>query len=229
LLHDRVPSEYAATRVRRTISLKAIRHGNDDLWLFVMLPDAPPLSRIPPFFIPPRCAATTLTFHSSHKRVAVNAMRSNRPRPEPERARRSGGSRSERRARRSEGSGGGSTGNRGTRNTGCTSSRYSLLRRPRSTRRREREKRKKVTGGKPPLRGGSLRCPHQEPRRRQRNRHLGRARKCPQPGGLRKGWRMPRRHRRAPRRRPGALQWRWRPPPQRPSSLRGRGSRASPP
>jgi hypothetical protein len=87
LLHDCVPSEYAATRVRRTISLKAIRHGNDDLWLFVMLPDAPPLSRIPPFFIPPRCAATTLTFHSSHKRVAVNAMRSDRPRPEPERAR----------------------------------------------------------------------------------------------------------------------------------------------
>jgi hypothetical protein len=87
LLHDRFPSEYAATRVRRTISLKAIRHGNDDLWLFVMLPDAPPLSRIPPFFIPPRCAATTLTFHSSHKRVAVNAMRSDRPRPEPERAR----------------------------------------------------------------------------------------------------------------------------------------------
>jgi hypothetical protein len=47
-LHDRFPQEYATTRARRTISLKAVRHGNDDLWLFVMLPDAPVVSR-PPF------------------------------------------------------------------------------------------------------------------------------------------------------------------------------------
>jgi hypothetical protein len=31
LLHDRFPLEYAATRVRCTISLKAVKHGNDDL------------------------------------------------------------------------------------------------------------------------------------------------------------------------------------------------------
>jgi hypothetical protein len=49
LLHDRFPPEYATTRARRAISLKAIRHGNDDLWSFVMLPDAPPVSRLPPF------------------------------------------------------------------------------------------------------------------------------------------------------------------------------------
>jgi hypothetical protein len=47
LLHDRFPSEYAATRVRRAISLKAVRHGNDDLWSFVMLPDAQAVSRLP--------------------------------------------------------------------------------------------------------------------------------------------------------------------------------------
>jgi hypothetical protein len=49
LVHDRFPLEYAATRARRAISLKAVRHSNDDLWSFVMLPDAPPVSRHPPF------------------------------------------------------------------------------------------------------------------------------------------------------------------------------------
>jgi hypothetical protein len=49
LLHDHFPLEYAATRTRCAISLKAVRHGNDDLWSFVMLPDAPPGSRLPPF------------------------------------------------------------------------------------------------------------------------------------------------------------------------------------
>jgi hypothetical protein len=44
LLHDRFPREYAATRARRAISLKAGQHGYDDLWLFVMLPDAPLVS-----------------------------------------------------------------------------------------------------------------------------------------------------------------------------------------
>jgi hypothetical protein len=41
-------------------------------------------------------------------------------------------------------------------------------------------------GGPAHLRGGSLRLPHQEPQRRQRNKCLGRARKSPLPGGLRK-------------------------------------------
>jgi hypothetical protein len=49
LLRDRFPREYAATRARRAISLKAGRHNNDDLWLFIMLPDAPAVSR-PSFF-----------------------------------------------------------------------------------------------------------------------------------------------------------------------------------
>jgi hypothetical protein len=40
LLQDRLPSEYAATRARRAISLKTVPHSNDDLWSFIMLPDA---------------------------------------------------------------------------------------------------------------------------------------------------------------------------------------------
>jgi hypothetical protein len=50
LVHYCFPLEYAATRARRAISLKAVRHGNDDRWSFVMLPDAPPVSRLPPLF-----------------------------------------------------------------------------------------------------------------------------------------------------------------------------------
>jgi hypothetical protein len=34
LLNDRFPREYAATRVRRAISLKVGRHSNDNLWSF---------------------------------------------------------------------------------------------------------------------------------------------------------------------------------------------------
>jgi hypothetical protein len=38
LLPDLLPQEYAATRARRTINLKTVRHGDDDLGSFVMLP-----------------------------------------------------------------------------------------------------------------------------------------------------------------------------------------------
>jgi hypothetical protein len=44
-LPERLPQEYAATRARCAIILNAVRHGNDDLWSFVMLPDAPAVSR----------------------------------------------------------------------------------------------------------------------------------------------------------------------------------------
>jgi hypothetical protein len=64
LLHDHFPPEYTATRARRAISLKAVEHGNDDLWSFVMLPDAPTVSRLPPSFIPSRRADAILTFRS---------------------------------------------------------------------------------------------------------------------------------------------------------------------
>jgi hypothetical protein len=64
LLHNRFPPEYAATKARRAISLKAVRHGKDDLWSFVMLPDTPAVSRLPPSFIPSRRADAILTFRS---------------------------------------------------------------------------------------------------------------------------------------------------------------------
>jgi hypothetical protein len=44
LLQEHLLPEYAATRARRTVSLKWVPHSDDDLWSFVMLPDAPPVS-----------------------------------------------------------------------------------------------------------------------------------------------------------------------------------------
>jgi hypothetical protein len=46
LLNGRFPQEYAATRARRAISLKAGWYSNDELWSFVMLPDALAVSRL---------------------------------------------------------------------------------------------------------------------------------------------------------------------------------------
>jgi hypothetical protein len=51
LLPDPFPQEYAATRARRAINIKAVKHGHDDLWSFVMLPYGSLMSR---FSIPLR-------------------------------------------------------------------------------------------------------------------------------------------------------------------------------
>jgi hypothetical protein len=62
LIHDRLPPEYAATRARRAINLKAVKNSNDDLWSFVMLPDGPLVSGLFPLsFILSPCATATLT------------------------------------------------------------------------------------------------------------------------------------------------------------------------
>jgi hypothetical protein len=46
LLQEHLLKEYAATRARRAINLKAVPHSDDDLWSFVMLPDARSVSTI---------------------------------------------------------------------------------------------------------------------------------------------------------------------------------------
>jgi hypothetical protein len=48
LLPDLLPQEYAATRARRAIDLRAARNDDDDLWSFVMLPYDPLVSGFPP-------------------------------------------------------------------------------------------------------------------------------------------------------------------------------------
>jgi hypothetical protein len=47
LLQDRFPREYTATRESRSINLKSVPHGHDNLWSFIMLPDTPMVSRSP--------------------------------------------------------------------------------------------------------------------------------------------------------------------------------------
>jgi hypothetical protein len=46
LLQERLPKGYTTTRARRTINLKTVSHNNDDLWSFVMLPDAGSVSTV---------------------------------------------------------------------------------------------------------------------------------------------------------------------------------------
>jgi hypothetical protein len=47
LLQEHFPREYAAMRATRAVNLRTMPTDNDDLWLFIMLPDAPPVSRLP--------------------------------------------------------------------------------------------------------------------------------------------------------------------------------------
>jgi hypothetical protein len=47
LLCERFPREYVAMRARRVVNLWTMLSDNDDLWSFIMLPDSPPVSRLP--------------------------------------------------------------------------------------------------------------------------------------------------------------------------------------
>jgi hypothetical protein len=50
LLRGRFPWEYTAMRARRTVNLRTMPTDNDDHWSFIMLPDAPSVSRLPVSF-----------------------------------------------------------------------------------------------------------------------------------------------------------------------------------
>jgi hypothetical protein len=45
-----LPQEYAATRARRAINLRAVRHNDDGLWSFVKLPYGPLVNGFSPPF-----------------------------------------------------------------------------------------------------------------------------------------------------------------------------------
>jgi hypothetical protein len=53
LLPDLFPWEYAATRARRAIDLRAARSNDAVLWAFAMLPAGPLVSGVPPFLVLP--------------------------------------------------------------------------------------------------------------------------------------------------------------------------------
>jgi hypothetical protein len=75
LLQDCLLPEYAATRARRAVSLKSVPHNNDDLWSFVMLPDALVVTAPPSLFqilVLCWCGPRRLsTAESDHARRAV--------------------------------------------------------------------------------------------------------------------------------------------------------------
>jgi hypothetical protein len=65
LLPDPLPQEYAATRARRAINLRAVKHSDDDLRSFVMLPYGPLVRRfLPPSHYPSARRRRGLSFHS---------------------------------------------------------------------------------------------------------------------------------------------------------------------
>jgi hypothetical protein len=80
LLQERLLPEYAATRARRAVSLKWVPHSDDDLWSFVMLPDAPPVSA-PLLLLGFPCHIRVSLDDSYQQRVTVNAARSDPPTP----------------------------------------------------------------------------------------------------------------------------------------------------
>jgi hypothetical protein len=128
LLPDLLPREYAATRARHAVNLKAKRTDDAALWSFAMLPEGPLVSRVPTFLrsFDSWSIIIIWSFTRPLQVMAVNAAWSDPPTPRARaRARRSGGSKSGRRARRRRGSGDGSVGNREVRSSGCASSRGS--------------------------------------------------------------------------------------------------------
>jgi hypothetical protein len=80
LLQDRLLPEYTATRARRAVSLKSVPHSHDNLWSFVVLPDAPAVSGLlPRFKFSRRTDVGTDSFRK--QRVTVQATRSDPPTP----------------------------------------------------------------------------------------------------------------------------------------------------
>jgi hypothetical protein len=89
LVHGPLPQEYAATRARRAINFRTVRHSNDDLWSFVMLPNGPPVSGLSfpfPLFIRNALAWFDISL-IPHRWWPWTPRSPIRPRPEPERAR----------------------------------------------------------------------------------------------------------------------------------------------
>jgi hypothetical protein len=78
LLNECFPREYVVTRARRAISLKSVPHDHDDLWSFIMLPDAPAVSDLPsPLNLLQRAGVILMV--AILQRVTVNAARSDPP------------------------------------------------------------------------------------------------------------------------------------------------------
>jgi hypothetical protein len=133
LLQEHLLKEYAATRARCAINLKAVPHSDDDLWSFVMLPDAQSVSTIFSFLV-----GSCLTFFTCPDSLYLQLVTLHAARSDPSTPRAQAVGRAvQRREReyrvvplRSKRRSGGRSGLIGTtRSTCCVSSKASPLRR----------------------------------------------------------------------------------------------------
>jgi hypothetical protein len=83
LMPDLLPQEYAATRARCAVNLRAIRVDDTALWAFTMLPEGPLVSRVPTLLrsFNSRSIVAIWSFTRPLKVRAVNAARSDPPTP----------------------------------------------------------------------------------------------------------------------------------------------------
>jgi hypothetical protein len=83
LLPGLFPQDYAATRARRNVNLRAMRVDDTALWAFTMLPEGPLVSRVPTLFqsFGSWSIVVIWGFPRSLQVMAVNAARSDPPTP----------------------------------------------------------------------------------------------------------------------------------------------------
>jgi hypothetical protein len=181
LLQECLLPEYAATRARRGVNLKWVPHSDDDLWSFVMLPDAPSMSA-PLLLLRFSRRISVGLIDSYQQRVTVNAARSDLPMPRVRAAGRATQRREWEQAARA--------GEQKIRRRECLeqyNEEYRLreqqgLSPPLAPADSSSDEEEQSDGGGPPLIGGIL-CPCRHgPRRRSWNWYPWRARKCPPPG-----------------------------------------------
>jgi hypothetical protein len=188
LRRDLLPREYAATRARRAVNLKAMRTDGATLWSLAMLPEGPLVSGVPALLrsFDSWSIVVIWSFTRPLQVMDVNAARSDPPTPraracaraaqrrEQERAAR----KKEKRIRRRERQEQRSEEFRLCEQLGLSSlatSEYSS----------SDEEEEESDGGRAPPERWEPSPPHPEPRRRRKRQHLGRARERPPPGSLR--------------------------------------------
>jgi hypothetical protein len=83
LMPDLFPREYAATRARRVVNLRAMRTDDTTLWVFTMLPEGPLVSRVPALLwsFDSWSIVVIWNFTRPLQVMAVNAARSAPPTP----------------------------------------------------------------------------------------------------------------------------------------------------
>jgi hypothetical protein len=77
LLQERLSQGYAVTRARCEVNLKVVPHSEDDLWSFVMLPGARPVSTIFPSLFSSCFVSFIRLDNLCPQLVTVHATRSN--------------------------------------------------------------------------------------------------------------------------------------------------------